>query len=161
MLSLGQLGPELLSGALGIGQDHPADLAAAHQAVVPAEVVVEQQVERRRLAGAQRQDGPMLDFGLQAAAAQRAFDAAIGIKERLGADLLRAGTFDAGDDAERDRFTAARGLREGLEDDVSHEPQDNNALRVRSRARGEVGRKAGKPFPNFRNFPLDACPVPR
>jgi len=80
---------------LGIGQDQPAHLAAAHQAVVPAEVVVEQQLERRRLTGAQRQDGAMLDLGLQAAAAHGAFDAAVRIKERLGAGLLRTGPLRA------------------------------------------------------------------
>ncbi len=71
-------------------------------------------------AGAQRLDGPMLDFRFQATAAQRAFDAPVRIKERLGADLLGAGTLGAGDDTECHWFTAARGFREGLENDVSH-----------------------------------------
>ena len=68
-----------------------------------------------------RLHGPLLDLRLQAAAAQRALDAAVRIKERLGADLLRAGPLHARDDAERHRFAAARGLRQGLEDDVVHE----------------------------------------
>ena len=39
--------------------------------------MVEQQIESRRLAGAQGLDGALLDFRLQTAAAQRAVDAAI------------------------------------------------------------------------------------
>src|ERR1017187_9934626 len=77
----------------------------------------------------------MLDLGLEAAAAERALDAAIRIKERLGADLLRAGTFGIRNDAERHRFTVARSLRQGLEDDVSHKPKENNSPPTRSRGR--------------------------
>ena len=102
--------------------------------------MIEQQVERRRLARAQGLDGPLLDLGLQATAAQRALDAPVRIKQRLGADLLRAGPLHAGDDAERHRLAAARGLRQGLEDDVSHEPGEDTPARLLSRVRGALFR---------------------
>ena len=134
-LPLSKLGPELLARVLRVGQDQAADLAAAHQAVVPAEVVIEQQVEGRPLPRAQGLDGALLDLGFQATAAERALDAPVSIKQRLGADLLRAGSLDPGDDAQRDWFPAARRLRQSLEDDVLHEPSEDSARRPRSRGR--------------------------
>src|SRR5579859_2804273 len=116
----GESGPKIRSDAGRIWQDQPENLAAADQAVVPAEIMVQQKVERGGLAGAERLNGALLDFGFQAAAAERAQDAAIGIKQRLRADLLRAGTFHRGDDAQGRRLAAARGLRERLEDGVLH-----------------------------------------
>ncbi len=90
-----ELCPELLTFAFRVWQDQSQDFAATDKAVVPSEIVVEQEVESGRLAGAQRLDSALLDFGFEAASSQRAFDAAIGVKEGLCADLLRAGTFDA------------------------------------------------------------------
>jgi hypothetical protein len=135
LLSRGQVAPELCSRLLRIGKDQPADLAPAHQAVVPTEIVVEQQVEGRPLPRPQGLDGPLLYLGLQATATQRAFDTPIGIKQGLGADLLRAGPLHVGDDAQRDRLPAARRLCQGLEDNVSHEPEKSNSSRLRSRGR--------------------------
>jgi hypothetical protein len=59
-----------------------------------------------------------LNLRLKTTAAERAFDPAVRVEQRLRSDLLRAGPFDARDDAERDRFIVARGFSEGLEDDV-------------------------------------------
>src|ERR1035441_9905695 len=114
ILASGQLRPKLCSGTLRIGQDQAAHLAAAHQPIVPTEVVVEQQFERRRLAGAQRQHGTMLDFSLQAAAAKGALDATVRVEERLGTDLLRAGTPGTSDNAERHRLSATGGSARAL-----------------------------------------------
>jgi hypothetical protein len=80
----------------------------------------------------------MLDLGLEAAAAQGACDTAIRIKDRLGPELLRTGTFRAGNDAERDGFSGARGLREGLEDEVSHLVTTNRTLNRGALSRGPV-----------------------
>src|SRR5258708_7664308 len=62
----------------------------------------------------------MLNFGFEATAAERAFDAAIGVKKRLRADLLGGRAFDARDDAEDDGFGGVRGLGESLEDEIFH-----------------------------------------
>ena len=77
-------------------QNQPAHAAAANQAVVPAEIVVEHHVERGGLAGLQGFFGARVNLGFEAAAAERAGDFAVGKKQRLGADALRAGTFRAG-----------------------------------------------------------------
>ena len=82
--------------------------------------MVEQEVKGRGLAGAERLDGALLDFGFETAAAQCAADATIRVEQRLGADLLRAGALDAGDQAQRDRLTVAGGISDGLEDQVLH-----------------------------------------
>src|SRR6185503_7725648 len=119
-LALRELAPKIRPDGDGIGQDESEHLAAADEAVVPAEIVVQQQVERGRFARAQRLDGALLDFRLQAATAERAVDAAVREKNRLRADLLRAGTLDAGNDPQRHAFARARGVGEGLEDDVFH-----------------------------------------
>src|ERR1035441_995284 len=91
----------------------------------------------------------MLDLRLQAAAAKGAFDAPVRVEKRLGTYLLRAGTLGTSDNAERHRFTATGGLREGLEDDNWHEPEEDKPPRTKSRgwladshgrvARGERG----------------------
>src|SRR5438093_1852209 len=94
-LPLGEMCPKGFAHFLSIGQNHAEDFAAANQAVVPAEVVVEQQIEGFRFASPQRLDGALLDFGFETAAAKGAFNAAIGIEEGLGANFLGAGAFDA------------------------------------------------------------------
>ena len=62
----------------------------------------------------------MLDLGLQAAAAERAFDFPVRIKQRLRAEFLRAGTFHAGDDAERDGFVRGGSGGKRLENRIGH-----------------------------------------
>ena len=61
-----------------MGRITPQTLPAADQAVVPAEIVVEQQVEGAGRAGAEGVKGALLDFGFEAAAAESALDAAVG-----------------------------------------------------------------------------------
>ena len=119
----GEFGPELRPGINRVGKDEAEDFAAADEAVVPAEVVVKEKIEGGGLAGAEGIEGAMLDFGFEAATAERAADAAIGKKEGLGADLLGAGTLDAGDECERDAFAAPGGVRKCLENDVLHDDQ--------------------------------------
>ena len=75
----------------------------------------------------------MLYLRLQAAAAKGAFDATVRVEKRLGTYLLRAGTLGTSDNAERHRFTATGGLREGLEDDNWHEPEEDKPPRTKSR----------------------------
>ena len=76
-----------------VGQDEALDFAAAHQSIVPAEVVVEQEVKGRRVAGAERLEGALLDFGFETAAAQGALNAAVGMEDapwrRLSAGWTR------------------------------------------------------------------------
>src|SRR6185437_14483941 len=98
----GQVGPEFFARGLRIGQDHAKNFSAANQTIVPAEVVVEQQIKGFRLAGAQGLDGALLNFRLQTAAAESPLDAAIAIKKSLRANFLRAGTFNVDDDSQRD-----------------------------------------------------------
>src|SRR6185437_24987 len=93
---------------------------AANQTIVPAEVVVEQQIKGFRLAGAQGLDGALLNFRLQTAAAESPLDAAIAIKKSLRANFLRAGTFNVDDDSQRDGFAAPCSIGQGLEDNVFH-----------------------------------------
>jgi hypothetical protein len=56
--------------------------------------------------------GAVLHFGFQATTAEGPDDAAISEKEGFGAFLLRAGTFDAGDDAEGKGLTLSEGDRQ-------------------------------------------------
>ena len=49
------------------------------------------------------------------------------------ANFLGAGSFDAGDNTERDRFARAGCFGEGLEDDVSHAPGEDSSWRRASR----------------------------
>src|ERR1700674_3305428 len=118
--ALGELGPKIGANSGGVGQDEAKHLAAANKAVIPTKIVIQQQIERGSLAGAKRLNGALLDFSFQATAAQRAVQAAVGIKQRLGPDLLRAGSFDAGDERQRDGFAAAGSIRQGFKDDVLH-----------------------------------------
>lgn len=119
-LALGELRPEFRAGRGCVGKNQAEHFAAADQAVVPAEIVVEQEIEGGGLAGANGFDGALLNFRLQATAAEGAVNAAIGIKQGLRADFLRAGTFDAGNERERDRFAGARGVRQGLKYEMLH-----------------------------------------
>ena len=119
-VAFGEFAPKFFSELLCIWQNHPQDLAAADESVVPTEVVIENEFKRLRLAGFQCRQGHPLRLGFQAAAAERAFDFAVGIKQRLGPEFLRAGTFHAGDDAERDGFAIAGGGGKRLEDGIGH-----------------------------------------
>ena len=119
-VALGEFSPKFFPSVLDIWQDYSEDFPATNQAVIPAEVVVEQQIEGGRLTCAQRLNGPLLDFGFEAAAAHRTFDAAIRVENCFCTDLLRARAFDAGDDPQRDWFAVTRGLREFLEYGVLH-----------------------------------------
>ena len=113
-----QFVPKFFAQLLRVRQNHAQNFSAADQAVVPAEIVIEHQLECFRLAGLERGEREPLRLGFETAAAERAFDFAVGIKQRLRAKLLRAGTFHAGDDAERDRFAVARRGGEGLENRI-------------------------------------------
>ncbi len=66
--------------------------------------MVEHHLERGGLAGLQGFSGAGVDFGFEAAAAERADDFAVGEKQRLGADALRAGAFRAGNQREHERL---------------------------------------------------------
>jgi len=94
------------------GEDDAADASAADKAVVPAKIVVENEVEGFRLTGDERLPGAVLDFGFEAAAAHGSCDASVGVEEGLGADFLRAGAFDVRDDAEGYGFVGRRGCCE-------------------------------------------------
>ena len=96
------------------GQDHAADASPANQPVVPAEIVIQHQVEGFRLARHQGQPRAILDFRFEAAAAHRPGDPAIGVKKRLRPDLLRARSLGFRDDPERDRFFRFRRGGQGL-----------------------------------------------
>jgi len=86
------------------GQDDSLDAATADEAVIPAEIMIEHQVEGFRFARVQGLSRPVLNLGLQAAAAHRSRDPAIGVKEGLGSDFLRTRSLHRGDDAERHGF---------------------------------------------------------
>ncbi len=95
-------------------QNQTTDFAAADEAVVPAEVVVEHQLECRRCLREQRSSGAVLNLRLEAAPTERALDPAVGKKQRLRPLFpvgkkqrlrplfLRARTFDAGNDPQRE-----------------------------------------------------------
>ena len=116
----GEFAPEGFSEALRVGQHDAEHFAAADQAIVPAEIVVEHEFEGFGPAGLERAQREPLRFGFETAAAEGAFDFAVGIEERLGTDLLRTRSLCAGDDAEGDGFAVARGVGEGLEDGIGH-----------------------------------------
>jgi hypothetical protein len=117
---LGEVVPKLLSGALGVRNDDAKNFAAADQAVVPAEVVIKDEFKGLWFAVAEGLEGEALGFGFETTAAERAGNLAIGIEQRLGAELLRARTFHARDDAERDGFVCTGRFREGLEQVFHH-----------------------------------------
>jgi hypothetical protein len=91
-------------GLRGVRENQPGDFATTDQSVVPAEVVIQDEIENVRLLFAQRLPRAFAHLGFEAAATERADDAAIGEEERLGSALLRAGPFHAGDDSERKGF---------------------------------------------------------
>ena len=99
LLAAGQGGPDV-GGVGGMGQDQAEDRAAADQAVIPPEIMVQSQLECFGFSGNQSLPGAPADFGLQASPAQGAEHAVIGKEEGLGPLFLGAGTFGAGDDAE-------------------------------------------------------------
>ena len=134
-----EVSPKFRPDSRGVGENYAKHFAAANQAVVPAEIVVEQEIEGGRLASAKGVDGALLDFSFETTTTERAVDAAIGIKQGLGADFLRAGTFDAGDERESDGFAVARGVRERVKDDVLH--ARDSVVMVRSKI-GDVNAKA-------------------
>lgn len=111
VLAAGQFGPDR-RGGMDAGEDDAADASAADKAVVPAKIVVENEVEGFRLTGDERLPGAVLDFGFEAAAAHGSCDASVGVEEGLGADFLRAGAFDVRDDAEGYGFVGRRGCCE-------------------------------------------------
>ena len=84
------------------------------------EVMIEDEFKGLRLAIAQGLEREPLGFGFETAAAERAGDLAIRIEQRFSAELLRARTFHARDDAERDGFVHTGGFREGLEEIFHH-----------------------------------------
>ena len=119
-LALRKRRPKAMSGAASVGEDDAKDFATADQPIVPAEIVVEQQVKRGGLAGAQGLDGALLNFRLQATAAERAVNPAIGMEQCLRADLLRARPLDPRDDSQRHRLALPGCIREGLKNVVLH-----------------------------------------
>ena len=68
----------------------------------------------------ERLNGALLDFGFQTASAESALDTAICIKERLGADLLRAGALDAGDYTQGYGFAFLGSFGQRLKYDILH-----------------------------------------
>src|SRR5258708_6890337 len=109
-LPRGESGPKFRANSGCIRQNKPENLPSADQAIVPAEIMVQQKVKRGGLAGAEGLNGALLDFGSQAAAAERDQDAAIGIKQPFRAHCLRAGPFRQADEAQGGRLTAPRGF---------------------------------------------------
>ena len=114
------MGPEFCACGSGVREDEAKDFAAADEAVVPAEIMVEEQIEGGGFTGTEGVESAVLNFRFETAAAEGAVDAAVGKEERLRADLLWTGAFDAGDERERDVFTARGGVSESLKDDVLH-----------------------------------------
>ena len=90
-------------------QNHAVHAAAADEAVVPAEIVIEQHIELGGLAGFQRRERARLNLGFETAAAERAGDFSVGEKNGLGPGALRAGTFRAGNERERERLIRSGG----------------------------------------------------
>src|SRR4030095_106932 len=82
----------------GPGQDDAVDLATADQSVIPSEIVIEYQVEGRRLLRQQGAARAVLNLRFETATTEGTDDAAVGEEQRLGTLLLRAGAFDAGND---------------------------------------------------------------
>ena len=83
--------------------------------------LIQQKIKGFSLAGSQGLNGALLNLGFEASAPEGAFDAAIGIKQGFSANFLRAGTFDAGDDAQHDGLAGTRRLSQGLKDNF-HAP---------------------------------------
>src|SRR5579883_518209 len=110
-----QVTPEFRAQFLRVGQDQSFHSAAANEAVVPAKIVVQQQIKRRRLAGFKRLNCSVLDLRFQATSSQSSGNTAVVVKNRFGAELLRARTFHAGDDPERDGLTGPGRLSERSE----------------------------------------------
>ena len=98
----GEFVPEFGGGG-GVGKNQAADAAAADEAVVPAEIVIEDHVKFGGLAGFQGLERAGLHLGLQAAAAEGADDFAVREKNGLGPGALRAGALGAGNQRQRER----------------------------------------------------------
>ncbi len=91
-------------GGIYSWQDDAADPSSADQTVVPAKIVIQNEVESFRLARSQRLPRSILDFRFKAAAAHRSHDPAILEKQCLRANFLRTRSAYLGDDPQRDRF---------------------------------------------------------
>ncbi len=96
----------------GPGQDEALHAPAAEQAIVPAEVMVQDQLEGGGRLGQQRAPGAILNLGFEAAPPQGADDLAIGKEKGLGPFLLGAGPFGGGDDPQGERLTFRQGRRQ-------------------------------------------------
>lgn len=92
-----------------VRQNHAAHAAAADEAVVPAEIVVEHHFKFGGLAGFQGGERARLNLGFETAAAECANDFSVGEKNGLGPGALRAGTFGAGDERQRERLVRGGG----------------------------------------------------
>src|SRR4051812_6741509 len=73
------------------GKNQSMHRAAADQPIVPAEIMIENEVKGGRLASLERTPGAVLDFCFKTASTKRSKDASIGKEDRLRPALLRAG----------------------------------------------------------------------
>jgi hypothetical protein len=71
-------------------QNQSRHFAATDQSIIPPEIVIEDEIERRGLLGVQRASRPVLHLRFQASAAERAHDSSIREKQRFRSLLLRA-----------------------------------------------------------------------
>ena len=118
--SFRNFGPKLFSAVLCVRQNYAGDFATTDQTVVPAEVMIQHEFKSLGLPGLQRMQRQASGFRFQTATAERALDASIRSENRLRAELLRAGTLDARNDAERNWFALACCVRKRLKDDGLH-----------------------------------------
>src|SRR5262249_49366816 len=112
----GQGGFERVERGSAAGLDEDAGAAAADQAVVPAEVVVEVEVEEFDAAGVEAVETAAAGFSLHAAAAERAEDAAVGEEEGAGAGLLGRGAAGVRHGGEGERLPLAQQADDVVED---------------------------------------------
>src|SRR6185369_3604092 len=75
----------------GAGKDQAADRSAADQTVVPAKIMIKDEVKPGRFAGAQSAARAVLNFRFQTTAPEGTHDASVGQEQGLRAALLRAG----------------------------------------------------------------------
>ena len=102
----GDFAPEIYC-AFGVRENDAVHAAATDKAIVPAKIVIQHHGKFSGLAGLQRRERAGLNLGFQTTATERAGDFAVGKKNRLGPGALRAGTFRAGNERQRERLAGS------------------------------------------------------
>src|SRR3569832_738091 len=88
--SFREFGPKILTGFLSVWNDYSANLPPTNEAIVPAEIVIQQQIKRRWLDSLQRLNRSLLVFCFEATTPKGSLYASGGKKHSLSPNFLRA-----------------------------------------------------------------------